>query len=80
MFWRKKKPVVERPAPPCGDSEHYYWTDDGWFCPACYSQRERRKAMEDRNSFAELVAEKIVKRLTSSNYGGKPQPAADKTL
>lgn len=76
MFWRKKKPEIERPAPPCGDSEHYYWTDDGWPCPVCYSQRERRKAMDDRDAFAELVAEKVAKRLTSSNLNSTTPPVA----
>ena len=62
MFFTKKK----RQEPPCGSDDHYYWVDDNWPCPACHIKSKREgiiRALQDRDSFAELVAKKVVAHL-----------------
>lgn len=56
--------------PPCVSLEHYYYTQNGWPCPICAAQKallkEKQRAAkieQDRESFAELVANKVVEKL-----------------
>jgi len=63
MLWKKIR--ATKPPPPCGDAEHYYWVDSGWPCPVCAANKYKRKAMEDREDFAELIASKIAEKLSS---------------
>lgn len=55
------------PTPECGDSKnHYYWEDvEGMSCPACSRLASDAEEIRDRNILADLIAEKVVEKLSN---------------
>jgi predicted RNA-binding Zn-ribbon protein involved in translation (DUF1610 family) len=79
MFWNKKskveKVIIERKMPLCGNIElHYSFEDNGLYsfpCPACGAIKDtkRKQKREDleREKLADLIAEKVLKKLAEQN-------------
>lgn len=64
MWPFKKKVTKPRDPAPCGyDETHYEWEDDGWSCPLCAAQEEKRKAEAELKRKAKVSAAAIREEL-----------------